>query len=175
MTSFSLMDKQVRFSVGLSYETWEKCEALNLLLSRKEGVRVWFPSKTHSLLLSFWSTIGSSEPRQKSGNYLPHSYCSTGFSHFNLFHVYGTSLLSNSSPFFAGVAAVDSRLVSLGSCVSSHSQCIHHTVSRPIFQKPNKTFCHDSVQNTLRSSVAEEQSHAGLGDGITWSGWKEGV
>ena len=87
----------------------------------------------------------------------------------------GTSLLSNSSPFFAGVAAVDSRLVSLGSCVSSHSQCIHHTVSRPIFQKPNKTFCHDSVQNTLRSSVAEEQSHAGLGDGITWSGWKEGV
>ena len=41
------------------------------------------------------------------------------------------------------VAAVDSKLVSLGSFVSPHSQCIHHTVSRSIFQKPNNIFCHD--------------------------------
>lgn len=65
---------------------------------------------------------------------------------------------------FAGVATVDSKLVSLGLFVSSHSQCIHHTVSRPIFQKPNNIFCHDSIQNTLRSSVVEEHSPTGLGD-----------
>lgn len=117
--------------------------------------------------------VGPCEPRQKYGNYLPHSHCSAEFSHFNLFRVYGTSLLCNSSPSFCwGCCSRFQTSLSRLICLSSFPMHPSLLFPDPSFKNPIIYFVM-TIQNTLRSSVAEEHSPTGLGDWITWSGRKD--